>query len=66
MQGFEIKFNIYANSEAEVEQARRAIVAFINENAEQGRAISAAKIAEIIPQWKNNALIRQQIENFFR
>ena len=66
MQGFEIKFNIYANSEEEVELARRAIVGFISENAEQGRAISAAKIAEIIPQWKNNALIRQHIENFFR
>ena len=66
MQGFEIKFNVYANSKEEAERAQKAIIEFINENAQEGRAVSANKIAEIVPRWKQNALIKQQIANFFK
>lgn len=65
MKGFEIKFNIYANNESEVEKARMAIIEFISQNAHEGRAVSANKIAEIIPQWQSNPLIRQKIINYF-
>lgn len=66
MKGFEIKFNIYANSKDEAERAQKAIIEFINDNAQEGRAVSANKIAEIVPRWKSNALIKQQIANFFK
>lgn len=66
MKGFEIKFNVYANSKEEAERAQKAIIEFINDNAQEGRAVSANKIAEIVPRWKQNALIKQQIANFFK
>ena len=66
MKGYEIRFNIYAESEQEVEMARRAIVEFISDNAQQGRAVTAKKIADIIPQWKGNSLIYQRIVNYFK
>lgn len=66
MKGFEIKFNIYANSKDEAERAQKAIIDFIDDNAQEGRAVSANKIADIVPRWKQNALIKQQIANFFK
>lgn len=66
MKGFEIKFNIYANSEEEAAQAQKVIIDFINENAAEGRAVSAEKIVRLVPMWKQNALIRQHIVNFFK
>lgn len=66
MKGFEVKFNIYANSKEEAAEAQKVIIDFINDNAAEGRAVSAEKIVRIVPMWKQNALIRQQIANFFK
>lgn len=65
MEGYEIRFKIYANNEAEVEEARQAIVGFIADNARQGRAVSAKKIAQAAARWQDNPFIKQQIINFF-
>ena len=65
MKGYEIKFNIYANSEEEVEQARQAIVSFIDQHARQGRAVSATKIAEAVSKWDKNPFVRNEIIKFF-
>ena len=61
-----MKFNIYANSPQEVESARKAIVAFIEDNAAAGRAVTAGKIASIIPLWKSNSLVYHRVVNFFK
>jgi len=61
MQGYEIKFNIYADSEEEAAVARNAIVGFINEHATQGRAVTGRKIAEALGRWKDNPLVRNKI-----
>ena len=65
MEGYEIKFNIYANNEAEVEKARQALVGFIADNARQGRAVSANKITQAVARWQDNPFVKQQIINFF-
>lgn len=65
MKGYELKFNIYAESEAEVEDARKAIIGFISSLAASGIAVTAKKVAEIVPQWQSNSFVRQQIVNFF-
>lgn len=65
MQGYEIKFNIYANSEAEVQEARNSIIAFINQHARQGRAVSANKIAKAVGNWDKNPLIKNEIIKYF-
>ena len=65
MKGYEVKFNVYANSQQEADMAAQAIKAFISEHAKQGRAVTAMKIANAIPKWKDNVLVRNRIINYF-
>lgn len=58
MQGFEIKFNVYANNQNEADNARNAIVSFINNMAQQGYAVTGNKIINAINKWGNNPLIK--------
>ena len=66
MKGYEIRFNIYAENEAEVEEARKAVVDFIRSHAEQGRAVTAKKIAGALGKWQENAIVRNRIINYFK
>ena len=66
MKGYEIKFNIYAENEQEVEKARKAIVCFIAEHAQQGRAVTGKKIADAVCHWKDNVIVRNKIINHFK
>lgn len=66
MQGFEIKFNIYAESAEEAEEGRRAIVSFIDALAKQGRAVRGRKIAEAVGRWDKNPFIKSKIIEFFK
>ena len=66
LRGLPLTFNVYANDEAEVEQARLAIVRFINSHASQGRAVTAAKIAEAVGNWDKNPIVRSRIINYFK
>ena len=65
MQGFELKFNIYAETADEVADARNAIVDFINFHAKQGRAVTARKIADAVRKWDKNVLIKNEITKYF-
>ena len=65
MDGFEIRFRIYAENIAEAENAQQAIIDFISEHAQQGRPVTGAKIAGALRKWKNNALVRNQVINYF-
>lgn len=64
MQAFEMKIYIYADSPEEVEECRRAIHQFIEENRLEGRAVTAKKISEALPKWKTNMLVKAGIINF--
>jgi len=66
MTGFPITFNIYANNEAEVEDAHAAIVEFINQHAKEGRAVSATKVAKAIRSWQSNSFVRSKIIDYFK
>ena len=66
MQGYPISLNIYANNEAEVADARAALVEFIDENRREGRAVSATKIAKAVRSWKSNPLVRGKIIDYFK
>ena len=57
MQGFPVSFNIYADSQQEADELSRAIKAFIGEQAQQGRAVTATKLAVAISKYKNNYLV---------
>jgi hypothetical protein len=65
MNGYEIKFNIYAEDEQEVAMAREAIVYFINAHAQRGRAVTGRKIAEAVARWDRNPFIKNKVIEFF-
>ena len=65
LRGLPLTFEIYAHNEQEVEEARQAIVDFIRQHAKENRAVTAKKIAQAIPKWQNNILVKNQIINFF-
>ena len=64
LQGYKIEFNIYAESQAEADAARQAIVGFISQHARQGRSVTGRKVAEAISRWDKNALVKNQIIKF--
>ncbi len=66
MKGYPITFNIYAESEQEAEDARMAIIAFIDEHAKHGRAVTGRKVAQAVANWDRNALVKSQIINYFK
>lgn len=66
LKGFPIQFNIYAESEAEAEEARMAIVAFIGLHAAQCRAVTAKKVAKALSNWDKNPIVKSQIINYFK
>ena len=61
MEGYEIRFNIYANSQDEVDKARDTLVGFISQNARCGRAVTALKIAEAVSRWDENPIVMNKI-----
>ena len=65
MKGYPLTFNVYANNEAEVEDARSAVIEFIDYHRMQGRAVSAPKIAKALRSWQNNPLVRKKIIDYF-
>lgn len=64
MNGYEIKFNIYADTPEEVEAARMSIVSFISQHAQQGRAVTARKITEAVSRWDKNPFVKNRIIEF--
>ena len=66
LRGFPLTFNIYAENEQEVEEVRMAIIAFIGLHASQCRAVTARKVAQAVSNWDKNAIVKNQIINYFK
>lgn len=66
MQGYPITLNIYADNEQEADDARNALITFISQHAQQGRAVTGKKIAAAVSNWDKNPLIKSQIINYFK
>ena len=62
MDGYEIRFKVYAESQAEADEAARAIKAFIGDNARQGVAVTARRLTEAVSRWGSNPFVR----NYFK
>ena len=60
-----ITFEIYAYDEQEVEEARQAIIGFIEQHRRAGRAVTAAKVAQAISQWDKKFIVRNEIIRYF-
>lgn len=66
MKVYQLQAPIYAESESEVVELRNAIVAFINEHRQHGRAVSARKVTEAIRNWDSNIIVKNRIINHFK
>ena len=65
LKGFPLSFNIYAESEKEVEDCKAAIIAFIGHHASQCRAVTAKKVTQAISNWDKNQIVKNRIIQFF-
>ena len=61
-----ISFNIYANSDEEAENGRKAIIQFINIMGQHGAKVSGSKIADAVGKLNSNPFIFSQIIKFFK
>jgi len=66
MGGYEVRFNVYAASQAEADEAAQAIKEFIAAHAHAGRAVTAKKVAAAVRNWEGNPLVRARIISYFK
>jgi len=66
LKGFPITFQLYAHSEEEAEEARMAIVAFIGQLRQYGRAVTGKKVAQAVANWDSNPIVKNQILKHFK
>ena len=62
MGGYEVKFNVYANSQEEADRASEAVKAFISAKARLGVAVTAERIVSAISKYKDNYFVT----NYFK
>ena len=63
---FSVSFYIWASNENEAYELGREIGAFVDEQGREGRKVTATKLAEAIRKWKDNSLVRNTINNYFK
>ena len=61
-----ISFNVWANSDDEAVELKKAICGFIDYHGAQGRKVTAAKLTEAINNWQKNLFIRNQVNSYFK
>jgi hypothetical protein len=65
MEGKKIEFYIYAESDKEVEDCRKAIVALIESYRQRGIAVTANKMRQAIDKLNNgNSFVRNAVDKF--
>lgn len=67
MQAKKLEFYIYADSDKEVEECRKAIGGLIESYRQRGIAITAEKLRQAVDKLVNgNSLIRNAVDKFLR
>lgn len=57
MQGFEVKFKVYAETQEEADRTSEAIKGFVSEMARRGLAVTANKLSEAVRKWGNSYIV---------
>lgn len=65
MQGFEVKFKIYADSQEEADNISSEFKGFVESLRLKGIAVSASKLKDLFILWNTNSFIRNKVTNFF-
>lgn len=66
MKAFDIKFQVYADNETEVEELRQSVIWFINEHRKAGRAVTAQKLSTAIRSWDKNVIVKNKIIEYLK
>ena len=66
MNVYPITIKIYANDEQEALMAQQALGRFVNDMGALGIPVTGNKIAEAVPRWDKNILVRNQIISHFK
>ena len=66
MKVFPITIKIYAEDEQEAEKARHALGSFVDQLGEMGIMVTGNKIAQAVPKWDKNILVKNQIISHFK
>lgn len=60
-----IEFNVWADSEQEGEELKKAICEFIDWHGQRGRKVSAPRLTEALKRWQNNIIVKNSIIKHF-
>ena len=66
MKVFPITIKIYAEDENEAEKARHALGSFVDQMGQMGIMVTGDKIAQAVPKWDKNIIVKNQIVNHFK
>ena len=64
MNVFNITITIYAETQAEAQEAQKALFSFINGYRERNIAVTGNKIATAIGKLNGNSFVKTQVDNF--
>ena len=62
LQVYEIKFKLYADSQAEAEALESELLSFVREKREKGVAVTASKVIKALQQFKNNVFLTSYLK----
>lgn len=60
-----VTFRVWATDESEAAELGREIGLFVDEQGSKGHKVTAAKLTQALRKWKDNALVRNTIDNYF-
>ena len=66
MKVFPITIKIYAEDEQEAERARHSLGGFVDQMGQMGIMVTGDKIAQAVPKWDKNIIVKNQIVNHFK
>ena len=66
MKVFPITIKIYAEDEQEAEKARHALGGFVDQLGQMGIPVTGNKIAQAVPKWDKNILVKNHIISHFK
>lgn len=62
LQVYEIKFKLYAESQAEADALQAELITYVREKREQGIAVTASKLIKALQQAKGNIFVNNYLK----
>lgn len=62
LQVYEVKFKLYAESQAEVDALQTELLSYVREKREQNIAVTASKLIRALQQFKSNIFVTNYLK----